>query len=371
MKMPRCNPSGLLRPWLIGLVLSPVLAWSQTAAVDAGQAWRQANELVGQFRRGHADLLKWEQAQGRERGPTPVAVPLNALDLSTPEAAVELAWQTHPATANTLNRLGSANRALVLSGSWTELDPSLSWRLEGLDEVIELAVSARKAWLQASASQLALEPAKAALDTTQVAQELGQRMVAVGNWSRLALAPHQLAWAKAQLNWQRARYAAALDQARLLKLLQLSGRHDAVRLADALPAVPVQAMDEDEFARQLQRIQAQVNAVRRDRQREAARLAYQAYLGSHAVAMITRNELLKLRELITEETQLHYNGMLKSTWDLLAEVQAQAQTRLDLINAERDFALAGLDLQSALLGGEPEALPSLGAGPADAAPKGH
>lgn len=355
----------------MALALLPVLAWPQTAPVDADQAWRQANEWVGQFPRGHADWLKWEQAQAKALRPATPEVPANALDLSTAETAVELAWKAHPSMASTLNRLGSANRAWVASGRWTELDPTLSWRLDGLDEVLELAVTVRKAWLQATASQLALAPRKVSLDAAQVAHTLGQRMVAVGNWNTLALAPHQLAWANAQLNWQRAQYAAAQDQARLLALLQLSGRYDAVRLAQALPAVPEQAMGASEFTQQLQKIQSQVNALRRDRHRGVAQLAYRAYLGSHAVATITRNEVQKLQEQVTEETQLHYNGMLKSTWELLAEVQTQAQTRADVIDAQRDFALAALDLQWALFGGEPQALAALGGASAEAAPQGH
>ena len=62
----------------------------------------------------------------------------------------------------------------------------------------------------------------------------------------------------------------------------------------------------------------------------------------------------KLRDSMTEETQLHYNGMPKSTGSCSGEVQNQAQARADLISAQRDLALATLDLQSALFGGEPE-----------------
>lgn len=31
--------------------------------------WKAANAAVGQFQRGHADLLKWEQAQARKSAP--------------------------------------------------------------------------------------------------------------------------------------------------------------------------------------------------------------------------------------------------------------------------------------------------------------
>lgn len=371
MKMRSCNKLGIRYKSVLSLALLPVLGWTQTATVDADKAWRQANELVGQFRRGHADLLKWEQAQAKPQSQVTTASPVNALDLSTPEAAVELAWKAHPSVVKTLYRLGDSNRALLLAGKWTELDPSLSWKLEDLDEAMDLAISVRKAWLKATASQLALEPIKVSLDAAQVAQELGQRMVAVGNWSKLALTPYQLAWANAQLNWQRAQYAAAQDQARLLKLLELSGRYDAVRLPGAMPNVPEQAMSELEFNKRLQTVQTQVNGQRRDRHRGAAQLVYRAYLGSHAVAKVNQNEVLKLRDTITEETQLHYSGMLKSTWELLSEVQNQAQARADVINTQRDFALAEIDLQSSLFGGEPEGLASLGGSAADTASKGH
>jgi hypothetical protein len=46
----------------------PTVYRSAFAGVPAGVEqdlvdWKQANTLVGQFPRGHADLLKWEQAQ--------------------------------------------------------------------------------------------------------------------------------------------------------------------------------------------------------------------------------------------------------------------------------------------------------------------
>ncbi len=355
----------------MGWAWLPLLGWAEPAAPDLTLAWRQANDVVAQFQRGHADLLKWEQKQPAPAATVPRAEPGNTLDLSTPEAAVERAWQARPKLAGTLNRLGSVNRALVLAGRWAELDPRLSWRLEGLDEAIELAVLVRKAWLQATVSQLTLAPLQTARDAAQVAQELGQRMVAVGNWSKQAQAPQQLAWANAQLNWQRAQYTAAQDRAHLLKLMDLAGRYAAVQLPSALPVVPPQAMDASAFERHMQRIQPEVPAVSRARHRAVAHLAYEAYLASHAVARLTLNGVVNTRELMAEETQLQYNGMLKSTWDLLAEVQNLAQARVSGLAAKRDFAIAELDLNWALSGAEPDNLIALTGTAADAAPAGH
>lgn len=365
------NKSRLQPAWALGLLAIPLLGWSQTASADADKAWLQANELVGQFRRGHADVLRWEQAQMTTVGSVP-AVTVHALDLTAPETAVELAWKAHQSsTAPTLAHLGREYRALLLTGRWDGLNVAQIAKLEGLDQVVDLAIAARKAWLQATASRMALVPAKVALDAAQVAEELGQRMVAVGNWSKLAQIPQQQAWATAQLNWHRAQYTAAQDQAKLLQLLELSGQYPAVQLPTALPTVPKQAMAEDTFNARLQETQAQVHTWRRPRHRAVTQLAYQAYLSSHAVATITEEQVVRLQDLVTEESQLHYNGMLKSTWDLLGEIKKQAQARSDLMTAQRNFAFATLDLASALLGNEPEALVSLGGGSGDPEPKAH
>lgn len=40
--------------------------------------WRQANEEVGRFPRGHVDLLKWEQQQQRPPAPAPAPEPAPA-----------------------------------------------------------------------------------------------------------------------------------------------------------------------------------------------------------------------------------------------------------------------------------------------------
>ena len=92
---------------------------------------------------------------------------------------------------------------------------------------------------------------------------------------------------------------------------------------------------------------------------------------SHAMARASRGEVLKLRSFITEETVLHYNGMLKSVWDLLTEVGNQAVAEVDAIEAQRDFWLAETDLQWTLQGGAPTGFVSPGGGGAEAAAPAH
>lgn len=43
---------------------SSAFAGLRTGVEPASDDWRKSNAAVGQFQGGHADLLKWEQAQG-------------------------------------------------------------------------------------------------------------------------------------------------------------------------------------------------------------------------------------------------------------------------------------------------------------------
>ena len=83
-----------------------------------------------------------------------------------------------------------------------------------------------------------------------------------------------------------------------------------------------------------------------------------------------------MRQFISDETTLRYNGMLASVWDLLAEARASTQAVADAIDAQRDFWLAETDLQLALTGTSPGtspgALQSLSSSvSATSTPQGH
>lgn len=358
---------------MLGLVAGPALAMAQTppasptvptTSTSAEQVWRQANDSVGQFRRGHADLLKWEQSQAPVA--TPIAPALPDLALATAEQAVRQAWRAHPELTRPLAQLGAAQVDLLAAGRWLELDPSLNWRIHDFGELLEVAVQARKAWTDAVASQQALQPLRQALAAADAAHELGQRMVSVGNWSRLQQTQVQLARTNAQLNLRRGQYAAAQAQARLIKTLGLNGIQAAVGLPAQLPELAAELMTEAQFQRRLAAIQSELPRGNRLRNQVDAPLAFAAYQASHAIARSSRDEVLKLREFITEETVLHYNGMLKSSWDLLGEVQNQAQAQAGALAARRDFEIAQIDLQWLLLGGESASLLSLGTGSSEA-----
>jgi len=365
-----------LRLALAGLLAAaPVLAAPPADRPIQPSDWRQANDTVGAFPRGHADVLRWEQAQPPATNPEPAPAPAaTGLALPTAEAAVRLAWRLHPELARPLARIGPAASTAIAQGQWTAIDPSLQRRIDHLDEVFAVAVSARQAWLAAVAAQQRLRPQREALEAAETAFELGQRMATVGNWSALQAARVQRAALSERMNLQRAQAAAAAAQADLLHLLRQAGQTAALVLPEQLPAVPEAAMAAADLQQRARLLQAQLPDAQVLRSRWQAPLAIDTYRAAHTLARLATTEQLPTQRLITDEVLLHYNGMLKSVWDVLAEVRNRAQAEAEAIDAQRDFWLAEAQLQWVLQGGAPERLLSLGgpggAGEAAAGP-GH
>ena len=105
--------------------------------------------------------------------------------------------------------------------------------------------------------------------------------------------------------------------------------------------------------------------------RSEVREAYTGYRSAYDIARHHRDEIVPLRQRISEENQLRYNGMLIGVFELLADARAQINSVNAAIQAKRDFWIAQADLDMALIG-----KPSLSAaaGPAmalDAAGPGH
>lgn len=363
------KPRNLWPVLALGLVSMPLGLAAQTSPPGAETDWRRANDAVGQLKRGHADALKWEQANVSP--PVMQGPGAEGLRLLTIDDVTRQAWRAHRELVQPLSRLGTAQVALVAAGRWTEIDPSLQRRVDDLDEVLEVAVQARKAWLQALAARQALAQYRAALDAAEAANELGQRMVNVGNWSKLQQTQVQLAQSSANMNLVRAQYTADQAQASLINRLGLKGQYASVTLPEALPEVPPQLVPLDEWQKKALAIQAQLPEAEGMRNQANIELALAAYQTSHALVKGTRDEVLKVREFISEETVLHYNGMLSSVWDLLDASRIQSQAVIDAIAAQRDFWIAETDLQWVLQGGEPDSFVSLGGGSEAAAPAAH
>jgi len=357
----------VIRRLLCRTISNLVLAAASTgiAAVAFAQAseasieWRRANDAVGQFRRGHADILKWEEAN-RHDSEEPAGTPAT-LALMTADAAVPLAWQPHLDMAQTLAVLPPEIVEHVAAGRWAEIAPGWRRRAPELDELLDVAAAARKAWLKAVAAGQAVKHRKNALAATEAAADLAARMARVGNWSRLQEARVQTALNAARTDLKRAEYAHVSAQAELLGTLRLSGVHASVALPDALPELPVAAVSDSVLRRRLEAVMAELPGAERLRTSASAPVALAAYRASHEIAL-QAGEDLKLQDFVVEETVLRYNGMLASVWDVLAETRNRSQAAVNAVDALRDFWIADIDLQHVLLGGVPERFISLGGG---------
>lgn len=356
---------------LLGCALLPLAAAAQQAGTASPLTdWRKANEAVAEFQRGHMDLLKWESANLKPAEEANSPAP--NLSLLTPADVVRQAWLVHRDLVRTQSRLGKNAVEQIADGWFDAIDPSLQRRVEGTDELLEVAVDAQQSWLEAIAARKAMKFRQAELTSAEAGNELGQRMVKVGNWSPLQAAPFQLAQIQARKGLQLAQLDVAARERALLKLLRLSGTDTRLALPDDLPAVPEAPMTREVWQQRLAAIQAHLPGIDAVRNRVASQTAFDVYQISHAMARASRDEVLKLRSFITEETLLHYNGMLKSVWDLLGEASNQAVAEVDAIDAQRDFWLAQTDLQWTLQGGAPTSFISPGGGAAAAdSPSGH
>ena len=82
----------------------------------------------------------------------------------------------------------------------------------------------------------------------------------------------------------------------------------------------------------------------------AARQALAIYQRSWEIANHMQTELLPIRQRISEEQLLQYNGMLISVFDLLNDLLSATNMEADYVNAIRDFWLADANLQNTLTG---------------------
>lgn len=80
------------------------------------------------------------------------------------------------------------------------------------------------------------------------------------------------------------------------------------------------------------------------------RQQYGAYRSAFDLARHYRDEIVPLRKAISDEVQLKYNGMLESVFELLSDSREQIGSVMAALDAQRDFWLADVALQAALIG---------------------
>ena len=369
-------------------------------AVPLANAWTQANDTVGQFLRGHIDLLRWE-ANNPDRTHTPATPQSQAQDTLSLTQALELSWRGQPQWLQRPNMSGAEQYAL---------------NTERQTHVLRM----QRAWLEAVSAHQAVAHSRLNLQAAQAGAELAERMAHVGNWSRARQMQEELLLWEARSQLQNAELKALQTH---LALWQFVGQADAVELP-ALPDLPnlpdanlpsVDALTAQALAANLKwasiktdaerllkgqtasslaqarqamqpdpakapgdsmtpdaftplppallpanvpwshstenALQAQAHADALQRQiRADVRLAHAAYLHAHTQATQNRPHVLRLHTALEQESLLRYNGMLKSTWDLLASARQRIQSKQALHQAQTQAWLAWADLQAVLNG---------------------
>ena len=85
--------------------------------------------------------------------------------------------------------------------------------------------------------------------------------------------------------------------------------------------------------------------------RSQARNAYMVYRSTYDIASYYQREVLPIRKIITDETQLRFSAMQIDVFALLIEARQRLAVLRAAIEAKRAFWLAKADLQAAVIGG--------------------
>lgn len=365
--------------------------------------WQRANARVAEFPRGHADLLRWEAAQ-------PGAKPAPQARAATASAPLSLAQAVRDSLrhrpdlfvhAGMNERERNAVQGAYLAHARTV---QRAWfDAVAARQQLSLAVEQREAastgaelgrrmvqagnWSQARLmrEQLVETSARQAWATAQLAQAQADERLAglLGHWNTqaaataLAALPAELPPLPAQLSpgegltpadveaavlrshptlaWQR---QEAERRRQALGGDRLNAWNRAVDSALAQTASPWQAPEisdlrllNDHALERAVEAEAALLSLAAER-RAMARNAWGQLQARHAGARLAQDELVRLHTALGQETLLRYNGMLLSTWDLLAQARERMAALGEAVQARRDFWLAQTDWQALLAGGD-------------------
>ena len=412
------------RPFQPSASASPELPATLDEAI---RRWQAANRAVGEFPRGHVDLLRWEAQQPPDGAasaagtPGPAPQPLGWTEVWS-QIQRQHADRVLPPQANAIETLHARQ-------GWLALERQ-----------------ARQAWVQASTAQALLRLQHERVHAARTAHALGERMTGLGHWSRARFIPVQQTLAREQASLLQARSNARQTLEALAGLMGL-WQGDAVQtLAQRLPvslpeperiqpsanaeghalarrpdllwqrdvaARQQSSVSETQWSRWHQELHDSVSrsrsnsvsdpfpetvpqwpssplrhdtaltqaldsqtAVQRDalRLRSRVRLAWDQLQAAQALDNLQHKQLLPLAQTAEAETLLRYNGMLQSTWELIDAARTRLGAEAEALNARQTHWLAHIDWLTLMAGGDidpPASGSSNNSGSADSAPQGH
>ena len=94
----------------------------------------------------------------------------------------------------------------------------------------------------------------------------------------------------------------------------------------------------------------------------SARQALKGYQVAFDIANQYRSKLLPLKQRISDETMLRYNGMLISVFDLLKDVRSSIELESNYVDALKEFWIADTGLQQAIAGVDTQPMDFAGSG---------
>jgi len=368
-------------------------------AVLGERGWRDANDQVGAMSRGHIDILKWEAANQ----PPSTAAPAPG----QPAAFRDLlrsALSNRPAlfASIDLNTIERARADIAVVEFARDLE--LAW-IDAIAARQALALATREVDIAGVAAELALRMVQVGnwgqdrLLREQLAQhEAGQALARarqadnsatealirwLGSWGENAAptlpdslpAPPLATPPEADLEARALRQHPQLSLSRYAseqaaRGLSQRARDDWKQAVEA--ALGALAPDTDDpghagpraltapvldrrhtvfshDAERAARLDAEAHTLAVTI-RSQVREAYHQYRLTHELALAAA-DAHRLARAAQEETLLRYNGMLKSTWDLLIAARARLASEAAAIMAQRDFWRAHAQLQAVLAGG--------------------
>ncbi|MDZ4290623.1 MAG: hypothetical protein U1C47_01735 [Hydrogenophaga sp.] len=384
----------------------PAAAPERPTDIDAARAiWQRANQRVAEFPRGHVDLLRWEV-----QNPARPSIETGETGLNTPELDMAVALRqslrhrpglfTH-AGMNDLERAtvqrAYAEHVRALQRAWIDA-VSARQRLRLMGESLEAAATGAELgrrmvqagnWSQARLLREQLTEAQAQQAWTRAAQaqQAATEQLArlLGMWDAQAVGqltqrlPAQLPEPPAQLSTGAAEVEAVVLRSQpLLAQQRLRAQRALVAVSPERRAVWSQAVDEalktpatptaatPWLAPQIgdlrlvrdHSLEAAVEAesallMAASERRSMAREAWRQLHAQHTGALQTQHAL-RLQTAQEQETLLRYNGMLQSSWDLLASAGERLGALDAAMMARRDFWLAQADWDALLAGADVE-----------------
>jgi outer membrane protein TolC len=156
---------------------------------------------------------------------------------------------------------------------------------------------------------------------------------------------------------QATRYVSLLELGGLGKVERArtpEGTERSTQLGPALEIeIPIFDLGETSARRAHETYMAAVNrlAEKAVNVRSEARAAWQSYRASWDIARQYQTSVLPLRKIVSDEALLRYNGMLIDVFELLTTARERIASTMAAIEARRDFLLAEVDFQTAIIGG--------------------